>query len=77
MKKTYSKPVISFESFQLSESIANTCTEKISADTNTCGIKYGFNDTLFTTGTASICTLEEQAKDCYHVPENNPSIFGS
>ena len=76
MKKTYLKPEIIFESFALTSSIANACDDKLSADTNTCGIEYGF-DILFSTGTDSVCNKDEDLYNCYHVPGENTSLFGS
>lgn len=73
MKKVYSKPVIIFESFQMTSNIANTCEDKIYSET-TCFIEHGW-DKFFTTGVTSVCTAEDV--DCYHVPENNPNVFGS
>ena len=74
MKKTYSKPQIVFESFRMSSNIANTCGNPMgnSSDENTCEvIEQGY--TIFTASNTD-CVGNH---NCYHVPQNDPTIFGS
>lgn len=77
MKKTYVKPFASFESFELSSSIAGTCVAKTNHAMYQCGLR---DETLpgevvfFTDGVAQ-CTQEPQDGDpnkgCYQGPSGN------
>lgn len=86
MKKKYNKPVIVFEDFSLSMSIAGDCEEHISpAAAGTCGLDFG-GDKIFVGG-VSLCTTEmENMVDtawgdyngaCYHNPSDTNNIFMS
>lgn len=88
MKKSYVKPQVLFEDFQLSASIANGCTPdiwlQINSSRGTCGYSYT-GMTLFTDGDA-VCKKENggtPVKDdgtygvCYHVPEETYRLFTS
>lgn len=92
MKKSYFKPDIVFESFQLCSSIANAiCEEKIGPHTGTCGIELGGNDygsvTVFTSDMVGVCNFWESDTDgidsamwngiCYHVPMAGLNCFNS
>ena len=77
MKKAYSKPVIYFESFSLSQSIAAGC--EVISDTPG-GVTFG-PFVLFFDAEGSACTGDGRALDqggdgekngiCYHVFSNN------
>ena len=72
MKKKYVKPLVYFESFELSSSIAGTCVLKTNHDVGTCGYKdptVPGGAILFTRGEVSACTESPQGNDsnklCY------------
>ena len=73
MKKTYSKPVIVFESFQLATSIAGGCALGTEPPVDVGGFIV-FTD-------SNVCnTLPEEGKDyniCYHVPTEDSNVFSS
>lgn len=91
MKKTYTKPEISFESFLMSTNIAGDC--ELKADTqsnyNTCGLVFG-DKILFGTnltgctkyGDHSLLFKPYEKKEgyesfCYHTPTTGTNIFNS
>ncbi len=72
MKKTYSKPVIVFESFQLATSIAGGCALGTEPPVDVGGFKV-FADT-------GCDAMPEDGKDyniCYHVPTADSNVFSS
>ena len=80
MKKTYVKPQIAYESFQLSTSIAASC-----AFLSTGAVQYvcpvvdpDTNFKLFADDPASLCdTVPANSKICYDVPTENWNVFSS
>ena len=85
MKKEYSTPEIIFDSFALSESIANVnmfCTRNITNQySGNCGLQFG-NKIVFTISAAG-CKFKVQDGSpmvdglCYHVPTGDNKIFNS
>ena len=79
MKKTYVKPEVCFESFQLSACIANTCGDPTHTPVaDTCGIPY-MGMTLFLDA-ISACTdkVEDGTSGfCYHHPTDKDNLFNS
>lgn len=86
MNEIYEKPEIRFESFEISEFIAGTCTVDVGfgdvGATNICSLyKPEWGETLF--NDYSICTADIKPGDddfdgiCYHGPNPNSSYFGS
>lgn len=78
MKKTYVKPFVSFESFELSASIAGTCVEKTYHDKGACGYYVPeLDEKLF--NITGVCTLPtpdgEYEGLCYH--STNGNLFTS
>lgn len=80
MKKLYSKPVIVFDNFQLSQSIAR-CEVITNVVKDVCGVydpEIGLN--IFT---AEVCDVTSpDGPDiyngvCYHVPNDNYNLFSS
>lgn len=77
MKKTYVKPFASFESFELSSSIAGTCVTKTGHAVNECGLADGtmLGVVFFNVGTVTQCTHSPQDGDpnkgCYQGPSGN------
>lgn len=76
MKKTYSKPTISFENFQMTSSIAGSCAFNDTATTReSCSVDMdGFN--IF----VSACEFPPLGSDseiCYDVPMDDTRVFGS
>ena len=80
MKKTYVKPQIAYESFQLSTSIAASCAFlSTGAAQYVCAIvdpDTGFS--LFANSPVSSCdTVPANTKICYDVPTENWNVFSS
>lgn len=76
MKKNYSKPTITFESFKLSTSIAGDCVHQAtSLDPNSCEFEIsGFN--IF----VEKCKYSSSDGDygvCYHNPTADSKVFAS
>lgn len=83
MKKMYTKPTATFESFMLSSNISAGCAHiegvvANSADYNTCGITQN-EWPLFLY--EHICTFVPQGNEldkfCYDIPTSAERIFGS
>ena len=79
MKKTYVKPQIAYESFQLSTSIAASCALLGSVSAQyICPVydeELGLN--YFADSTALCDTVPANSKICYDVPMENFNIFSS
>ena len=68
MKKKYNKPLLTFESFQLTTSIAAGCT--VLADV--------VGDKTYVNGFLVLHTNEADCTDnCYHVPDGAQVVFTS
>ena len=77
MKKAYSKPEISFESFQMSTSIANDCGVIANqGDIINCEI-YENGVAIFATGSDGNGDCSIDTYDCYHVSPESANVFGS
>ena len=80
MKKTYAKPQIVFESFQLTANIAGDCnTKPNSTNEATCG--YNDNGWIVFQNSA-VCNVQVGPDGkhnglCYHVPTGDMSVFTS
>lgn len=76
MKKTYVKPEVYFESFELSASIADNCGTPLNLNQNTCRDIFGdYGDKVFSQGN---CTINpEQLNFCYQVPMEGSKLFAS
>lgn len=82
MKKTYCKPQISFEDFELSANIAETCAKSIGpTDRATCNTYY-----IPGVGRLFLCDsgnciykvrTDGQFGLCYHIPMERNSLFNS
>lgn len=74
MKKSYVKPMVYFESFELSSSIAGTCVSKTNHDVGICGYK---DETVpgvvfFAVGSVSACNQTPEDKNfCYQNVNGN------
>lgn len=79
MKKTYEKPMIIFEDFSLSTSIAAGC-EFINglSKEGECGYETR-NGIVFLDGIAGCAYTQPDTNDslCYHVPTEDTNIFNS
>lgn len=79
MKKTYDKPVILFDDFSLSTTIAAGCefTTNLQGD-NVCGYPTR-NGVVFTSEVNGCEYHEPDTNDslCYHVPNDYANIFNS
>lgn len=81
MKKAYSKPMITFESFTLSTNIAAGCERIVgNPSKGTCGIMGSDGETLFS-GFCDVDWMSKYGDDydgfCYHVPFDNNNLFNS
>ena len=82
MKIAYVKPVLYFENFELSTSIATGCSAGYNHDNtnfgnpSSCNYFYG-TDKVFLNLYA--CDLEDPGESmfCYHVPTANDKVFSS
>ena len=80
MKKTYAKPQIVFESFQLTANIAGDCnTRPNSADEATCGY---YDNGWIVFQNSAVCNFPAGPDGkhnglCYHVPTGDMSVFTS
>lgn len=80
MKKTYVKPEVYFENYELSANIAVGCGTDFSHDNtnfsspNNCQYFFG-TDKVFQNLTS--CTLTNPDKFCYNVPTDSQVIFSS
>ena len=85
MKKNYSKPVIAFESFSLSQSIAANCENPFTlAAQDVCGIPdaNGLGMNIFNPNTGGSCVIDGSGNEtyngfCYHVPTETNNLFNS
>ena len=78
MKKTYVKPMVAFENFQMLANVAGTCSEKAnSADENNCEYIGGNEWTYFNDVVNGNCEMPLTSEHCYHVPTDAASIFAS
>ena len=87
MKKEYTKPVIMFESFALSTSIAGDCETIITnLSKGVCGYKPGHGDAIFLQDiTGCVITKPDDPYPvqggkntfCYHVPTEYTNLFNS
>lgn len=81
MKKSYSKPDISFEGFSLSTSIAAGCEEKPVNLTDQCGVDWGKSIIFTSTMTGCISKVAEGMPEynglCYHNPSSEYNVFHS
>ena len=86
MKKTYTKPVIMFESFVLSTNIAAGCDFEANLTRGSCGLVIR-GRVVFADSTMG-CTMEVpydvsnqdyiyNNQICYHVPNNDSNLFNS
>ena len=82
MKKTYVKPEVYFENFELSANIAAGCgagyKDKVTShDINTCGYIYN-SGVVFNTGVCSYFSQDGTEYGlCYHQPMADNQIFAS
>ena len=80
MKKSYVKPQVYFESFQLSANIAAGCTPdfKVNYNVESCAWSDGV-ETIFVSSECSLKgnELEDAGKICYNIPFANSKFFSS
>ena len=85
MKKVYEKPVILFENFSLSTSIAGDCETPFvnNATKGTCGVPTSAPHLTVFTDESTGCTIPDSDNDdmygglCYHVPTEYNNLFNS
>ena len=82
MKKVYKKPVLYFENFELSTSIATGCGHPIhNQSKDVCGLDMGGGIIVFLNGISG-CTGYQLDNDnynglCYHNPSDTQNLFNS
>lgn len=84
MKKTYTKPEISFESFVMSTNIAGDCEKPFvnNASKGSCPVLGSGGLAIFDGLVGAACNAEPAEKDtwnglCYHVPTEAANLFNS
>ena len=85
MKKSYVKPQVYFENFQLSASIAGDCEVIVKNQSKgTCGYKMSGDMVLFTTtDPVNVCATQIEDGNnsyknlCYHGPYSDYNVFRS
>ena len=83
MKRVYEKPVLYVERFNLSQTIADTCGDKLEignplqASKKTCAWKVG--SVVIFMDSKNNCALltQELSGVCYHAPEGGRNVFSS
>ena len=78
MKKTYNRPEIVFENFNISSSIA-ACAKEADSTRDSCGYAYIAGRTLFVeenTG-CSVVALDGSNGICFYIPTADTSLFAS
>ena len=82
MKKTYCKPQIIFEDFELTANIANGCRHSAGHNRTSCGYTVPGIGKLFT-GSVTIgsCNIQVYTDGayglCYHLPMERNSVYAS
>lgn len=83
MKKSYTKPKLFFDSFELSQSIASGCSVIANFQYGACAMKVTDTGVELNIFTSAIAACEWQANDgayngiCYDVPSDSSSLFTS
>jgi hypothetical protein len=78
MKKAYIKPMISFESFKMSSSIAGTCDDGFQTNSGTIhSCEYIYNGMSLFGNSNGDCFFKNDETTCYHVPIDGIVLFGS
>ncbi len=83
MKKQYQKPMMYFESFQLSQSIATGCASDAKFAEDQCAVFIpDIGATIFGDAHASNSQCEWSPEGfadrvCYHIPTAGDNVFGS
>lgn len=80
MKKEYMKPMIVFENFRVSSSIAANCTYEANSTEGACGLDLGGYVVFISE--ANGCRDMQSANGewnsvCYHGPNPESNVFGS
>lgn len=80
MKKSYVKPQVYFENFQLSASIAETCGTPVHTHTmGACYFEFGPMKLYITEEVCTDSAIEYDKNNgtCYHNPDSQQSLFAS
>lgn len=81
MKKTYVKPEVYFESFELSTSIATGCEYKTNHAKNVCVYEIAGGRNVFVDAKTHCLDITEPGGEygavCYHVPIEASNLFTS
>ncbi len=77
MKKTYEKPLLYKESFEMADVISAACAIQVQHQQGTCGIYAGDGQILFISGVCSVTKPDGFNGMCYYVPSEATRIFTS
>ena len=78
MKKTYSKPQIVYECFEMSQSIATGCEFKSHFGKAACSVDTKMGFTIYMTiGVCDETNPKDDNKPCYDVPGDYTRVFSS
>lgn len=78
MKKTYVKPEVYFENFELSANIATGCAISINHNVGSCWKGFeGFKDFNIFVDSYPCTTIPDEDGFCYHSPTDANNIFTS
>lgn len=76
MRKSYTKPEITFDSFALTTDITASCSMSATFDPNTCPVYYpDWGVTFFSDGTCDAYPPGGLDFICYHVPAGDRNVF--
>ena len=82
MKKTYTKPIVAFENFQIISNFAAGCAQIVTTlAEGTCGIPVLEDLIVFSDNSKGDCNaLPDESLDdfaCYHSPTSDTKLFNS
>lgn len=77
MKKTYEKPLLYKESFEMADVISAACAIQVEHQQGQCGIYAGDGMTLFIVNVCTVAKQDGYNGMCYYVPTESTQIFTS
>lgn len=77
MKKTYVKPMMGFESFELSTNIAQGCTLISEHELFACKIKIGDDYIFMINCNAPYAAYADNEEPCYDIPNDTSAVYTS
>lgn len=77
MKKTYEKPLLYKESFEMADVISAACEIQVEHQQGQCGYNNGDGIILFISGVCSWAEQDGYNGMCYYIPIESSKIFTS